>query len=81
MSYRCQLCRAPVPTGTPRINHVIKRVDGSISRELSVCQCCHDALASGKTAKSMLPQRVKLEPPEEAVPVTKSPIYQQPLRS
>ena len=72
MSYRCQLCYQPTAVGAPRLVHLVKRPDGSISRELAICRLCHEHLASGETVKTMLPPvKPKLEAPIEVIPARK----------
>ncbi len=47
MSYKCQLCRTPVPPKTPKRRHAEYRPDGSIEREWDVCGSCAHALRGG----------------------------------
>jgi len=52
VSYRCQRCREIVPRGQPVRRHVIKRADGSIERELAVCEGCEESIKVVKQRKS-----------------------------
>lgn len=69
MSYRCKTCRGIVPSGKPRLVHLVKRADGSIARELAVCATCQDFLARG-TSASNLTATPTTESVVDAVPVS-----------
>lgn len=52
--YRCEICGAVSKPGTPRITHLIKRPNGQIERELTICAKCRTDLAIGCTLQDLL---------------------------
>ncbi len=60
MSYKCAICKQVVPAGQPRLVHLVKRQDGSVSREIAVCRHCHESLTGGATVATLLPSALRL---------------------
>jgi hypothetical protein len=68
MSYKCQVCQAPVRAGTPRkiwtvYKHISVKVAASgitlvptrqIEREVPVCQACHNRLIRGESLTGLV---------------------------
>lgn len=53
--YRCELCKGVSKPRQPLHRHAILRLDGSISRELVVCERCATRLARGTPLDSLAP--------------------------
>ncbi len=53
MSYKCGICGCVVTHGKQQLKHVVKRPDGSILREVPVCERCDDGLHAGKTMSDL----------------------------
>lgn len=72
MCYRCDICRAVVKAGQPRLFHTVLRDDNSIERELSVCTACQRDLQTESLA-DLLRQRRRGQKREEKVDAGKVP--------
>lgn len=83
MAYRCGVCDAEVPTGQKMRRHLAKREDGSIEREIPVCEDCSAGFRSGYDLPHMLaimrpkkcgkpaPLVKRIEVPLKAAPIPK----------
>lgn len=49
MSYECSICGNVVPPGIRMKRHVVKRPDGQIESEHSICNRCNTLLRDGLT--------------------------------
>lgn len=75
MSFKCQVCKQPQPAGTQRKLHVIRRKDGSVQRELAVCDPCHAVLVGGVPVRQAMVEAgtatpMIVEPPQEIAPLS-----------
>lgn len=76
MCYSCSICGRHCPPRQPRRLHIVYRPNGSILREVPVCQGCHEQLESGTRFDILVGMHLRRRQREAGMEVPTMPMVQ-----